>query len=350
MKLNKYFFFIFFLLIAYLAFLVIKPYLAAILTSVLLVYIFYPVYSFLNRKIRNKNISSLITSLIIILIITVPLAFILTSLVNEATTAYDISKQALTTGTLSKLDCSDNDGFLCKTSDYLEKTISNPSIKNSLNDLIKKTSEFIVTQGSSFLLTITIKIIDLFIILFITFYLFKDGKALVYRLRKLIPLSYSHQDHILKQFNDTTFAIIHGTLIIALIQGALGAIGFWIFGLSSPILWGAIMTILALIPIIGPPVVYLPASLYMIIAGIINSNNILLSKGIGFLAFGIILISGVDTFLKPKIIGSRAKVHPVFVLLGVLGGLAAFGLIGLLFGPIILAIFVTFVNIYEKEK
>ena len=145
-------------------------------------------------------------------------------------------------------------------------------------------------------------------------------------------------------------AIVYGSIVVALIQGTLGGIGFWIVGIPSPILWGILMSLFALIPMVGTGIIWVPASLGMAAYGYLSGDTVMVWKAIGLFIYGVFVIAGIDNVLKPKIIGERAHVHPVIILLGVLGGLKFFGIVGFAVGPLILAIFITFLEIYEYEK
>ncbi len=144
--------------------------------------------------------------------------------------------------------------------------------------------------------------------------------------------------------------LIYGYVVVALIQGLLGAFGFFIFGIHSPIFWGIVMTITALIPFIGTAIVWLPFALIKLFNGILANNTNEIIGGILFILYGTIIISGIDNVLRPKIIGDKAKVHPILILVGVLGGLSLFGFIGVVIGPLILALFVAFLTAYEENK
>jgi predicted PurR-regulated permease PerM len=144
--------------------------------------------------------------------------------------------------------------------------------------------------------------------------------------------------------------MFYGNITIAIMQGILGAIGFMIFGVPSPILWGFVMVLFALIPYFGTAVVWLPAALNLIFSGYLQNNSSLTTRGIFLIVYGVLVISSIDNILKPKLIGAKANVHPILVLIGVLGGLSLFGFVGLFLGPMMLALLMTFIDIYEEEK
>lgn len=154
--------------------------------------------------------------------------------------------------------------------------------------------------------------------------------------------------YILSRLSEIVHGVVYGYLMIALIQGGLGALGFFIFGVTSPIFWGLIMALFALIPILGTGVVWIPASLILFFDGMIQSSNWLMFKGVGLFLYGILIISTIDNILKPKLISEKAKVHPVIIMIGVFGGLLLFGPLGVIIGPLVLAmtqvVFETYLN------
>jgi predicted PurR-regulated permease PerM len=154
----------------------------------------------------------------------------------------------------------------------------------------------------------------------------------------------------MNSFAEITSATIYGQIMLSLVQGALGGLGFLIFGVSSPILWGLVMAIFAFLPVIGTAFIWVPAGLILLVNGLLSHSNSLLWRGIGLLLYGALIVSTVDNLLRPRIVGRKAHMHPVLVLLGVLGGLQAFGFLGFVIGPLILALLMTFVRIYEREK
>jgi len=346
---RKSIFTLIFLVLITVSFLIVKPFLTAVLTGIIFSYIFYPVYSRIHKKIASKNISSLITSILVILVITLPLFFILNTISKEAYTTYLLSKQKFTSGQFSA-PCEPFDKPICKISNYISDKTNDPQIKYYFDTTIKNATTKITENISDILFSIPIFVLDSFIMLFVMFFLFKDGKILVDKVEKILPLKIKYRKHVFKILNDMAYAVIYGSIIIAIIQGTLGGIGFAIFGLPSPLLWGLVMIFASLIPYIGSSIIWFPAALILIFNGYINLETNLIIKGVLLMLYGIFLIGTIDNILKPKIIGSKGGLHPVLVLLGVVGGLNFLGFIGVIVGPIILAMLVVFIKIYEEEK
>ena len=328
-----------------------KPFLTAILISLVLAYIFYPVYRIINKKIKSKNISAFIVTILIVLLIIAPLFFILNTVSREAYFLYLSSKQTIFTGDVFTSGCAEEDLSLrCSITGYFKGLLSEPRTKYYIDDTIKKATDFFVGYVSGVLFSLPAKVLNFFIILFVTFFFFRDGDALVKKIEKLLPLREGHKKHVFIRFNNAAFAVIYGSILVAIIQGTLGGIGFFAVGIKSPLVWAIIMMLFSLVPYVGSTVIWLPASLILMFSGYIESDTFMLVKGILLMVYGTVIIGLADNFLKPKIIGDKAKVHPVLVLLGVLGGLKFFGFIGILVGPVLLALLVTFVEVYEEEK
>ena len=338
-----------FLVLILISFLIIRPFLTAVLAGVILSYIFYPCYSRIYRKISNKNISALITSIIVVVILTVPLFFVLNTISTEAYTTYLLSRQKLASGQFLA-SCEPADKPVCKFINYFADKANDPKIRYYFDTTIKNATAKITEGISNVLFTLPIFLLDTFIILFVMFFMFRDGEILVDKIGRILPLKNKYRKHVFKKLNDMAYAVIYGSIIIAIIQGTLGGLGFLIFGLSSPLLWGVVMIFAALIPYVGSSIVWFPAALMLIINGYFNLETNLIIKGILLMLYGVLIIGTIDNILKPKLIGDKGGLHPVLVLLGVVGGLKFFGFIGIVIGPIILSMLVAFIKIYEEEK
>lgn len=346
----KYFFLACFALIAYLSYQISVPFIGAILASLILAYTFYPVYKWLVKRIKSPTLSALIVSFVLIILLIAPIFFFANDIVTDARVGYVILKQKLATGNIFGVACPEGvETFACKITGPLKSVLADPTTNAYLQESISKGTTFVLTQISTLLLSLPKILLQLVVTFFLMFYLFIDGAQMVQRFRKLIPLSEGHQHHILKKIQDVTFAVVYGSLIVALIQGALGGLGFWMFGVGSPIVWGLVMAIMALVPLFGTAFIWLPASIFLIVVGSSAADTNMVWRGIGLLLWGSLVVGTVDNLLKPKIIGDRAGIHPGLVLIGALGGLATIGFIGFVVGPLVLGLLKTFIDIYEKE-
>jgi predicted PurR-regulated permease PerM len=174
------------------------------------------------------------------------------------------------------------------------------------------------------------------------FYFFRDGEKIVERIKYLSPLDERYEDQILNRFLSVSRATIKGTLVLAIIKGTMGGITFWIFGVTSPILWGVIMVLLSIIPLVGAWLVMYPAGIILILTGDVW-------QGIAIILIAAIPIGNIDNILMPKLVGRDTGMHELLVFISTLGGLSVFGIMGFLIGPIIAAMFVTILDVYSVE-
>lgn len=346
----KYFFIVLFIAITALAFWVALPFLNAILASAVVAYVFHPAYEWLGKYIRSPNLRAALVSAFILLLFLSPLFLIIESAAPDARYAYVRAKQKILTGEIFDVSCPEGkETTLCALSERIQRLVREPDFRYYLEDIVSKTTNFIIAKISGVVFALPIIFINLFVTFFAVFYLLRDGRKLVEYIKSLLPIHSRHREHIFVRLRDTAHAVVYGSLVIAIIQGALGGIGFWAFGVSSPQLWGVVMALFAFVPFVGTAVIWLPAGLIMLATGASEGNPVLIWKGVGLLLYGFFIVSGIDNALKPLLIGDRAKVHPVLVLVGVLGGLAVFGFVGFIIGPLVLAVFKVFLDIYQSE-
>ncbi|MBS3105177.1 AI-2E family transporter [Candidatus Woesearchaeota archaeon] len=339
-----------FFAILLLAFYITRPFLPALFTGAIIAYLAYPLYEKILRRIRKKHIAAFIVTIFIILLFTLPFVLILGVVSKEAYATYiTLSQHNLGTNFL-KVVCKDENWLSCKFTKSFVGFLPEEDLDYYLQATIKRITGFIIDNASKFVATIPSILLNFFVMIFVVYYLLKDGEAIGKRIKNILPLKESHKQHVLDKFSEVTSAVLYGNISTALMQGILGGLGFWIIGMSSPILWGFVMMLFALVPYFGTAIVWLPAALNLIFIGYLQNDNSSTIRGIILVAYGILVISSIDNILKPRLIGAKGKVHPVLVLLGVLGGLSLFGFIGLILGPVMLALLMTFVGIYEEEK
>jgi len=333
-----------------LVFFITKPFLSALLTGAIIAYLSYPLYLKALPYAKNKNITASLVSIFIVLLFTIPFIILVGLIAQEAYYTYQtLSDQKLGTNFLNVV-CKDENWLLCKTTNFFVSFLPNKNLDYYLQTTIEKITGFIIFNASSFVASIPTILLNFFVMIFVVFYLLKDGDIISKRIKNIIPLKESHKQQVIERFHNITYAVFYGNISLAVLQGILGIIGFFVLGVPSPLLWGFVMMLFALIPYFGTAIIWLPAALNLIFIGYLQNSSASTIKGIILIVYGVLIISTIDNVLKPKIIGSKAQVHPILVLLGVLGGLNLFGFIGLILGPVMLALLMTFINIYEKEK
>jgi len=226
-----------------------------------------------------------------------------------------------------------------------------PGKEPSLKDLVteykgrilsvqRETTNYVFERGTVFAKNIARTGFSVFIMLFSMFFFLRDGRELVLYLESLVPMEKRDKHRIFLKFKEVCQATIYGNIIVALIQGILGGIGFFIFGIPNALLWGIMMAIFALLPFGGTALVWLPAGIIML-----SLQNWF--AGIGILVWGVFIVGLIDNILKPKLIGKKTNLHPLLVFVSIIGGLWAFGFIGVLIGPIIAALLIVLLDMYR---
>jgi predicted PurR-regulated permease PerM len=322
-------------ILLYLFYTVINPFLGLLIITIVFTILFYPLYGFLlkNRKI-NENIASLITVLASLLFVVLPLFGLLTLLVNEAVVFVRGFDSAALINQLSNLNNYTLFGY----------TIDFKIIKNLFLSSLNSFAVTIAQSGGAILT----KIFNSFgyFVVFITlfFYLLRDGKDLASQLSEFLPYSKSERKVLLNSFQDTTKTVVLGNLSLALASGLIAFIGFYLFGFGTPLIWAVVAIVFSFIPTLGPIILYLLGTVALFF------SSPIIDPVLFILYFIFLEIIIKDNFIKPKVLDSKIKSHPVLVLLSIFGGVSAFGSIGLLYGPLILTILFSVITFKTSPK
>ena len=334
-------FFLIAAIVLYLFYQLIAPFFAPIAWAGVFAILFFPLYEKLLLKIKSRGFSSLIVCIIIVVLIIGPITYLFVALVSEAANAVAKVNAMIKSGELEQMlsiDLPWIEAAKEKLSQYYDLS------KINLDQLIKQSVESIsgvILNQTSWLITNTTRLVFYFILMIFTlYYFFKDGEVIVNKMKRLMPLTPSQIKVTFRQLQDVIQATMYGGVVVALVQGLIGGILFAIVGIPSAIFWGAIMAFLSVIPFVGAFIIYIPAGLILIIGGSYV-------KGIIVIAVGSIVISQIDNVLRPFLISGRTSMHPLLLFFTILGGVYLFGLLGVVLGPLIAAVFVTLLKIFE---
>jgi len=325
------FFFGLLLLAGYMVLLIMKPFVTALALALTIVIICHPLYVQVKKRVpkQNKSVAALLSTILVLLLIIAPVVFVSSLVVREVVTFY----QDLDAGTLS----------LQSGVTVIESRIQvfAPSFRIDVNEQIKQTAEWLTgSLGAIFKGTIS-TIFVFFIALIGSFYFFRDGKEFLQVLIKASPLPDREDTAIFDRLAKAVRAVATGTVLVALIQGSMVAIGFAIFGIDRGILWGSLASLGALMPGIGTTVVTAPAIIYLFYVGE-------LFNAVGLLIWSMLIVGLVDNLIGPYLIGRGNNLHPFIVLISVLGGITLFGPIGFILGPVVVTFFLVLLEIYHQ--
>ena len=212
-------------------------------------------------------------------------------------------------------------------------------MRERLSTALTQGWELIARQALGFGQVTVDFLLGAFVMLYLLFYLLRDGATLLAFAQRAVPLPPEQQQVLASSFTATVRGVLKGDLVVAVVQGILGGLIFWALGIGAPILWGAIMAVLSVLPVLGTGLVWVPAAIYLLLTGPVW-------KGIVLLAFGTLVISTIDNVLRPVLVGTDAKMPSYVVLVSTLGGIAIFGINGFVIGPLLAALFVTAWEMY----
>ena len=328
---SKYFFVASFILLVIISLVIVWPFFTTILGSIVIAYILYPVYNKLLLLTKNKNLASFLMSLFILILLIIPIIVLANSLIKESAGLFYLIRDL-------------NVGVVDLTNTFLFKYLSeNVDLANYIKSALNKFSIELLQNTDNFIISLPSKIVNFFVMFFIIFYLFKDGKELVERIKKELPLKEKYKQDLIRKFSETVYATVYGVLGADFLQAVFALVGFYIFQVISPLFLAFLIFLAALLPFVGSALIWLPIAIIKIISG----DNF---NGIGLIIFGVLVISSIDNIMKPVLMGQKSKMHPVLAILGILGGLQIFGLIGIIIGPLSLAILMVFFDFYLIEK
>jgi predicted PurR-regulated permease PerM len=316
-----------FAVVALLGLAIALPFMPYIILAGILTYTLFPIYQFLNQRTRRPGLSAGLSIAVALLVMILPTFYLVSELVDQVSGAYN----TLQTESLSQVG------------DYLNSlTNGRVDFQDMLNSALDQVRQSIVTLAPNILGSISELVLGLFIMFFVMFYGFREGRGFMTYLKALLPLEQSLKDSLFEELRTVTQAVLYGQVLTAVIQGGLGGLGLLVAGVPNALFWGAIMIIFAFLPVLGTPLIWVPAGVGLLLDGAVT-------RGVFLLIYGATIVMNIDNFLRPKLVSGRTKVHPVLILIGVLGGLKVFGFIGMLVGPLILAILVALIKFYEQN-
>ncbi|PCM43814.1 AI-2E family transporter [Marinobacter sp. ANT_B65] len=318
-----------------------KPFVGPIFWAIAIALIFYPFQVFLVSRLGERpNVNALITLTVCMLIVVIPVLVLVTSLVAEGLGIY----QQIQDGEIRPGEYIDqvNNSFPAIQSLLAQFDINFSEIRDRVVNLFVGGSQFLAKQALGVGQNTFQFFLGLALMVYLAFFLLRDGSKLVDLLIRALPLGDERERLLFAKFAEVTRATVKGNLLIAIIQGALGGIIFWVLGIGGALLWGVVMAMFSLLPAVGAALVWVPAAIYLAAVGDVVQAVVLT-------IFGVVVIGLADNILRPILVGRDTKLPDYIVLLSTLGGIAMFGINGFVMGPLVAALFMAFWGIFIRE-
>ncbi|HUV30624.1 MAG TPA: AI-2E family transporter [Acidobacteriota bacterium] len=325
----------------YLFYEIIIPFFVPICWAAVFAILFSPLYEKILGRLRTKGGSALIVCFLIVLLIIGPVTYLFVALVEEAVEAVSSVNEMYKNGKLEdmlQIDVPLLTTMKAKLAEYYD--ISKINLDEMVRDAMNRVTGVVVDQTTWLITNGTKAVFFFFLMIFTMYYFFKEGSRIVAKVKRLIPLPAEQVNVTFTHLRDVILATMYGSIVVALIQGTLGGILFFAVGISSPVFWGAIMAFLSVIPFLGAFLIYVPAGIILVISGFYI-------KGFIVILAGVFVISQIDNVIRPYLISGKAAMHPLLLFFCIMGGIYLFGLLGVVLGPMIGAIFMTLLKTFE---
>ena len=324
------------LLVTWLLYRISQPFLVPLAWAGVLAIAWWPVHRRLTSRFRPTVAAGISTALLSGLLI-VPAVFLIIALAQQASGAIDQVQRVTAEGPPP---------ILRETWEKLSTWLPLPTLDElqaSLGNAARDAAGAIARQAGSILGAFLVVLFDVVIVIFALFFMLRDGPAIGVAIRQLMPLEPAHRERLAREVNDLIHASVVSSMIVASVQGFLGGLLFLILGIEGSLFWGVVMSVLSLFPLIGSWLVWAPAAGWLLINGHVI-------KGVILIVGGVVMVGGVDNVLRPILLGERSQMSMLLLLVALLGGVAAFGFIGIILGPVVMAVGLSVFRAYALEQ
>ncbi len=320
-------------------------YISAIILALLIASAFYPLYAWLRKLLKGEERgASMLMTIFIFLVLVIPVGGFVGTLSNEAFDFYRRSRDAVTLLKIQQILEGDSIWAqrIRKVGELTGIEVNPETIEELATDLGRNVGLFLSKQLRSMASNLLNFLIHFFIMMLVVYYIFRDGERLKNYISELLPFPIEQQELVVSKFREMARAVIVGNGLNGIIQGIIGGFGFFFFGLGSPFLWGTLIGFMAFLPFIGASIVYVPAFIILILQDQTGT-------AIGFLVYNGAYSIIMEYLFKPRMIGKGMRMNALLVFIGILGGIKLFGILGIIYGPLIMTIFITLAELYRLE-
>jgi predicted PurR-regulated permease PerM len=321
------------LLLGYLLYMVVRPFFVPLAWAAVLVIFFYPLQAELQARYGRTRAAALSTA-IMTLVIIMPALMVMSAFLNEAGRAFEVVRDAVT----------GYSGSWTGVFDYVERFLPEALVVDVPELLTKAAQEagaWLAGQVGAFVQITARFVFNLVVAIFAAFFLFRDADHVMRIVRDLLPMDPGVRERLIRQTGEVVTAAVVSSFIVASVQGLLGGVTFWVLDITAPVFWGVVMALFCLIPL-GAWVVWLPAAIWLMATGHVARGVILVGVGAG-------LVSAVDNFLRPMLLSGQTRLNGLLMFIGLLGGVTAFGVLGIMLGPVVVATAVGLMEAYAED-
>ncbi len=309
------------------------PFLPVLVWALALAILCAPLHRWLETRFGHPGVAAGLCVLTVAIVVIVPGAFIATRVVSEAAAGAEVVQGIIETGGWRR--SFEAHPALATAARWVEQQFD-------LSGIVESASLWLTEAAASFLRGSVLQVVGIVLTFYMFYFFLRDRVVALDSLKSMSPLSAVDTDRLFAGVADTVHATLNGTLVIAVIQGTLGGLMFWWLGLTVPLLWGIVMGLLAVVPVLGAFIIWIPAAIFLFLDG---SGG----KALVLTLWGGIVVGGIDNLLYPKLVGTRLKMHTVFAFISIIGGLILFGSSGLILGPVLFTVTRLLLEIWGRD-
>ncbi|HEU4832993.1 MAG TPA: AI-2E family transporter [Pyrinomonadaceae bacterium] len=323
----------------YLCWLMLRPFMGVVAWAGVLVIVFYPVHKRLAERTGRRSLSALISCLLVVLVVVLPLTLITAAVIQE------FAKVGPHLPTNLSQVLSQQPAILGRVSGWVQNRfgIDLLGFQDFLIQQFQNLSQRLLGASFSLMGNIVSSVVKAFFVIFTMYYLFRDGDKITNKLPDALPFNRKQSEAIILRTHQVVSASVYGVVTIAALQGLLAGLAYWILGIPSPVLWAVLTAFVCMIPVAGSFLVWLPLAIYLMISGS-------WTRAVLLIIWGGLVISTIDNLLRPKLVGTQTKLHELFIFFSVLGGISVFGLLGIVLGPVVLAITLGLLQTFQLRR
>jgi predicted PurR-regulated permease PerM len=324
----------------YLCYLVAEPFLNPIFAALVLAIVFYPLHTRIESRLRRPNMAAILSTILVLLIVAIPAAFLAMVVTGELGDLYHaLSEKSAAQGGASPYLMHLLERPLHFLGRYID--FSRFDLRSTLLGWINQVSKYLVTFGATAVSNIFSLILAIVVAFFTLFFFLRDGPRIQHRVATLLPLTPQQSQTLLNRISETIVASVYGGIAVGLVQGSLTGLAFWVLGLPSPVVWGLVATMASLVPVVGTGMVWIPGAVVLLIEGHWVKSLILIG-------WGAAVVAQVDAVVRPYVVSGRAKMNNLLIFFALLGGVRAFGIMGLFIGPVVVAVAIAVLDMLRE--
>ncbi len=324
----------------YFCYLIARPFLSPVFLAVMIAIVFHPVHARIQARVRGQNKAALISTFLVLLLVVVPAVGLGVVVSQEIRGLYLLlNERSAEQGGWNPYVMHAMERVLGWVGQYMN--ISTLDLRGALLRWLEQISRFLFSWGAQVVSNIISFLVEAVVAFFTLFFLFREGGAMKARAIAILPLKSGQVERLFTGISDSIIANVYGCLAVGVAQGSLVSIAFLVLGMPSPVLWGVVTALLSLIPIIGSAAVWAPAVMILVADGH-------WWRGLILLGWGAAVVGQIDSLVRPYVIGQRAKMHTLLVFFALLGGVKAFGVMGLFVGPVVLSVTLVLLEMLQE--